>query len=65
MAKKASTKTANISRTAVKNKLRDGEITVIANKTGYSTSHVGNVLAGRRNNASIMKAAAALTARRK
>lgn len=50
---------------AVKNKLKTGEIVKIAEKTGYSESHVSNVLAGRRNNASIISAATKMTARRK
>jgi hypothetical protein len=57
--------TSNVSRTAVWNKLKIGEIEAISQKTGYSRAHVSNLLAGRRNNASIMKAATTLTARRK
>jgi hypothetical protein len=36
---------------------RDGAINQIADVTGYSPSHVSNVLAGRRNNANISKVA--------
>jgi hypothetical protein len=59
------TKTNTVSRTAVRNKLRKGETNTIADKTGYSVSHVSNVLAGRRNNSDIMKVATTLTSRRK
>ena len=31
------------------NKLRKGEIAIIAERVGYSVSHVTNVIAGRRN----------------
>ena len=36
---------------------REGYIAAIAQATGYSQSHVTNVLAGRRNNAVITKTA--------
>jgi uncharacterized protein YidB (DUF937 family) len=57
--------TKNISRNDITRKLRTGEITKLAEKTGYSASHVSNVLAGRRNNSDILNAAAKLTSRRK
>ena len=48
-------------------KLRKGEISTIANNTGFSASHVCNVLHGRRNNTdgSIIAAADTLTRRRR
>ena len=49
----------------IKRKLRKGEVTQLAIATNYSVSHVTNVLAGRKNNASIVKAAHNLTRRRK
>ena len=50
---------------AIRCKLRKGEVSKIANSTGYSACHVTNVLAGRRTNDSIVKAAHSLTRRRK
>lgn len=49
----------------IANKLKAGEVTKIANQTGYSASHVSNVLAGRRSNKEIVKAAQKMTSRRK
>ena len=49
----------------IANKLKAGEVTKLANATGYSASHVSNVLAGRRSNSKIVKAAEKLTKRRK
>ena len=36
---------------------RQNDVTIIANETGYSQSHVSNVLYGRRNNDSIVNKA--------
>lgn len=36
---------------------RFNDVTIIANETGYSTSHVSNVLYGRRSNDSIVNKA--------
>jgi len=49
----------------ISRKLKKGEITKIAESTGYSTSHVTNVIKGRRNNESIVKIAHKMTYRRK
>lgn len=49
----------------INRKLKKGEKIVLAEKTGFSASHVTNVLAGRRTNSSIVKAANTLTRRRK
>lgn len=54
-----------VSLAEVKRKLKPGEITKIANKTGYSLGHVSNVLSGLRNNSEILKEAARITRRRK
>jgi CRP-like cAMP-binding protein len=59
-------KTTNkVSLMDIRRKLKYGEITKIANKTGYSPEHVSNVLNGRRNNNQIVKEAASITRRRK
>lgn len=49
----------------VKRKLKSGEIAELAVRTGFSRSHVSNVLAGRRSNKQIVNAAEKLTKRRK
>ena len=36
---------------------RQNDVTIIANESGYSTSHVSNVLYGRRTNESIVNRA--------
>lgn len=41
-----------------------GDVTTIANELSYSTSHVSNVLAGRRNNDSITNKAYRMAYRR-
>lgn len=45
-------------------RLKSTDSTKIADKTGYSRSHVINTLAGRRNNDSIVAAAYKLVSRR-
>lgn len=45
-------------------KRRRGDITRLANETSYSTSHVSNVLNGRRSNSSITSAAYRMANRR-
>lgn len=54
-----------LSLSEVNNKLRAGEKEVIAFKTGFSKSHVSNVLAGRRKNNEIEKEARKITSCRK
>lgn len=54
-----------ISLSEVNNKLGAGEKAKIASNLGFSKSHVTNVLAGRRCNSEIEKAARKMTARRK
>jgi hypothetical protein len=56
---------SNVSLTEITRKLKAGEVSRIANETGYSPSHVSNVLAGRRSNNEIVKVAHSLTRRRK
>lgn len=46
-------------------KLKTADNYKVAEKTGFSTSHVFNVAAGRRYNAEIINAFNSLTARRK
>ena len=61
---KKTNKTAN-PNAAILSKLKVGEIATIADKTGYSASHVSNVLAGRRTNSAIVSTASKMTSRRK
>lgn len=42
---------------AISRRLRKGDISAIADKTGYDQSHVSRVLRGERNNDSIVNAA--------
>ena len=49
----------------IKSKLRAGEISKVADATGYSQAHVSNVLSGRRQNEEILREANRLTYRRK
>jgi len=63
MSKNKTIATPSLSNVA--SKLKAGEISKLASSTGYSISHVSNVLAGRRNNADIAKAATKMTSRRK
>ena len=49
----------------ISRKMKKGEVSVIAEKTGFSVSHVHNVLAGRRKNEVILKTAHKMTCRRK
>lgn len=49
----------------INRKMKKGEKTVIAEQTGFSVSHVTNVLAGRRNNEAILRLAHKMTYRRK
>ena len=55
----------NTTLTEVNRKMKDGDVTRVANITNYSVSHVSNVLAGRRTNNKIVEAARKLTKRRK
>lgn len=63
MSKNKTTATPSLKNVA--SKLKAGEVTKLANATGYSASHVSNVLAGRRTNATIANAATKMTSRRK
>lgn len=49
----------------IQERLKTSDAVKIADKTGYSRSHVTNVLAGRRNNDQIIKEAYKATYRRK
>lgn len=49
----------------INDRLKTTDSSKIADKTGYSRSHVINVLAGRRNNEQIVKEAYKATYRRK
>ncbi len=49
----------------IQDRLRKGDTNKIADRTGYSVSHVINTLAGRRNNDQIVKEAYKATYRRK
>lgn len=49
----------------INRKMKKGEVSVIASQTGFSVSHVTNVLAGRRNNEDILRVAHKMTCRRK
>jgi hypothetical protein len=62
---KNSKKTTDYNRVEISRKLKRGEVSRIASETGFSASHVRNVLKGRRNNEEILKFAQKLTARRK
>lgn len=46
-------------------RLRRGDVTAIAAKTGYDLSHVSRVLRGQRSNADIVNAAYARVSKRK
>lgn len=63
-AKNTNKKAAN-PNAGILSKLKAGEIATIASKTGYSASHVSNVLAGRRTNSAIVTTASKITSRRK
>lgn len=60
---KKTNKNSNVA--SLRSKLKSGELATIANKTGYSESHVSNVLAGRRTNSAIVTLASKMTSRRK
>jgi len=49
----------------INDRIRKGDTTKIADRSGYSVSHVSNVLASRRTNDSILKEAYKVTYRRK
>ncbi len=65
MAKTINQPTSSTELSTIVRKLRAGEISTIAERAGYSVSHVSNVLANRRNNATIVAVAKKMTARRK
>ena len=46
-------------------RIKEGDVTRVAEKTNFSASYVSNVKAGRRYNATIIAAFNSLTARRK
>ncbi len=52
-------------RAFFKSRKREGDVTSVAKSTKYSLPHVSNVLAGRRNNESILNKAYSLVSRRK
>jgi len=62
---KSNTPTSSLELSSISRKLRAGEISIIAERAGYSPSHVSNVLANRRNNDKIVAMAKKMTARRK
>jgi len=62
---KSNTPTSSLELSSISRKLRVGEISIIAERAGYSPSHVSNVLANRRNNDKIVAMAKKMTARRK
>ena len=49
----------------ISSRLRRGDITAVAVKTGYDQSHVSRVLSGQRNNVRIVDAAYSRVNRRK
>ena len=53
-----------IKMTVIKSRIRRGDVTKVANKTGYSISHVSRVLRGERNNKFILSTAYTMTYRR-
>lgn len=57
-------KTSKVKLTSA-NKIKTGDASKIAEKTGFSVSHVYNVLAGRRYNTEVITSANTLTKRRK
>lgn len=63
-APKLSTST-NKAKLSTPSKFKDGDGAKVSTKTGYSASHVSNVLAGRRYNAEIINTFNSLWARRK
>ena len=63
-AKSTSVSTNKVKLTAP-SKIKEGDVTKVAEKTHFSTSHVSNVKAGRRYNAIIIATFNSLTARRK
>lgn len=62
---KVNTPTSSSELSSISRKLRVGEISIIAERAGYSPSHVSNVLANRRNNDKIVAMAKKMTSRRK
>jgi hypothetical protein len=52
-------------RLTAPSKIKEGDVTRVAEKTNFSPSYVSNVKAGRRYNATIVAAFNSLTARRK
>ncbi len=48
----------------INRKLRSGDVTLVANATDYSTSHVSDVLAGKYNNQRIVNRAYDMTRNR-
>ena len=62
---KSNTPTSSLELSSISRKLRVVEISIIAERAGYSPSHVSNVLANRRNNDKIVAMAKKMTARRK
>ena len=65
MTKNSNKTSKSYNRAEISRKLKTGEVSQIANATGFSASHVTNVLKGRRNNEEILKFANKLTSRRK
>ena len=53
-----------IKMTVIASRQRRGDVTKVAEATGYSVSHVSRVIRGHRNNASILSAAYRMTRRR-
>ena len=49
----------------LRRKMKKGDVTKIADRTGFSPSYVSNVLNGRRNNTEIVSTAKAITRKRK
>lgn len=67
MTKTKAKKTESQKLAAVQARLRRGDFTTIAQRTGYDSSHVSRVLSGERKNPSgeILKIAYSLVGRRK
>jgi hypothetical protein len=53
-----------IKMTVIASRQRRGDVTKVAEATGYSVSHVSRVIRGLRNNPSILSAAYRMTRRR-
>ena len=53
-----------IKMTIIASRQRRGDVTKVANNTGYSTSHCSRVIRGERNNAAILQEAYRITRRR-